>query len=184
MSERWDDVDGEANKEGTNGRVDGAKEGEDDGQEPYGYDHGQPSQGPHANASRVVHPYHLLPHEWKLVSYLVDEHEDDGGVSPGGFGEEGEGVGVVEKLVAERPVHGGCRRKGEAQLNQASQAEPPCQRKLFILNKDCSSSSLFSTSSLPPPPPSCSKTIASSACFWGNIVVFRFYPRKRNLCAI
>nr|GMD01492.1 hypothetical protein GW17_00033112 [Ipomoea batatas] len=114
MSERRDDVDGEANKEGTNSRVDWAKEGEDDGQEPYRYDHGQPSQGPHANASRVVHPYHLLPHEVqrrarKWVRYLVDEHEDDRGVSPGGFGEEGEGVGVVEKLVAERPVHGGCR---------------------------------------------------------------------------
>nr|GLL26928.1 hypothetical protein B296_00022521 [Ipomoea trifida] len=141
MSERRDDVDGEANKEGTNGRVDWAEEGEDDGQEPYRYDHGQPSQGPHANASRVVHPYHLLPHEWKWVRYLVDEHEDDGGVSPGGFGEEGEGVGVVEKLVAERPVHGGCRRKAEPSIpSRATMPEKALHTEqglffiIFVLN--------------------------------------------------
>lgn len=57
---------------------------------------------------------------------LVDEHEDDGGVSPAGFGEEGEGVGVVEKLVAKRPVHGGCRREGEGEHIQ-------CSKQVYVL---------------------------------------------------
>lgn len=63
MGERWDDVDGEADEEGADGGVDGAKEGEDYGQEPYGNDDRQASKRPQANASGVVHPYHLLPHE-------------------------------------------------------------------------------------------------------------------------
>lgn len=37
----------------------------------------------------------------------MNEHENDGSITPPGFGKEGEGVGVVEKLVAEGPVDGG-----------------------------------------------------------------------------
>lgn len=37
----------------------------------------------------------------------MDEHEDDGGVAPPRLREEREGVGVVEELIAERPIHGG-----------------------------------------------------------------------------
>ena len=36
---------------------------------------------------------------------LMNEHENDAGVAPAGAGKEGEGVGVVEKLVTEGPVH-------------------------------------------------------------------------------
>lgn len=62
----------------------------------------------------------------------------------------------------------------EAQLNQASQAEPPCQRRFFMLNPWA-----VSSSSSPLPSTSCSSssfkvlllrdTMASSACFCGNI---------------
>lgn len=45
----------------------------------------------------------------------MDEHEDDGGVAPWGLGEEGEGVGVVEQLVAEGPVDGGGGGEGEGE---------------------------------------------------------------------
>lgn len=73
----------------------------------------------------------------------------------------------------------------EAQLNQASQAEPPCQRKLFMLSMECC---CCCSSSLPSslPPPSCSvslklETIASSACFCGNIVfVFSQKPTSKS----
>lgn len=44
---------------------------------------------------------------------LVNEHKDNCGVTEAGFREEREGVGVVEKLVAERPVDGGSRRNRE-----------------------------------------------------------------------
>lgn len=37
----------------------------------------------------------------------MNEHENDGGVSPTGLWEEREGVGMVEELVAKRPVDGG-----------------------------------------------------------------------------
>jgi len=60
----------------------------------------------------------------------------------------------------------------EAQLNHASQTEPPCQSKLLKLNMECSCDS-FSSSLTPPTSLSVSlrlATIASSACFWGNIV--------------
>ena len=40
---------------------------------------------------------------------LVNKHEDDTGVAPAGPRKEGEGVGVVEKLVAEGPVDGSSR---------------------------------------------------------------------------
>lgn len=58
-----DDVDGEADKKCADGRVDGPEEGEDDGQEPYWYHHRQPRQCSEADALRVVHADHLLPHE-------------------------------------------------------------------------------------------------------------------------
>jgi len=63
MGEGGDDVDGEADEEGTDGGVDGAEEREDDGQEPYRNHHRKTCQCPQAYALRVVHPNHLLPHE-------------------------------------------------------------------------------------------------------------------------
>ena len=44
MGEGGDNVNGEADKERANGGVDGTKEGEYDGQEPYGDHHGQSHQ--------------------------------------------------------------------------------------------------------------------------------------------
>jgi hypothetical protein len=35
----------------------------------------------------------------------VDEHQDNGGVTKAGFGEESEGVGMVEELIAKRPIN-------------------------------------------------------------------------------
>ena len=51
----------------------------------------------------------LFTNTFRAISgfYLMNQHEDDGGVAEAGFGEEGEGVGVVEKLIAEGPVDGG-----------------------------------------------------------------------------
>lgn len=63
VGQRRDDVDSEADEERSNGRVDGPKEREDDGQEPDGHHHRQPSQRPLADAPALMHPYGLLPHE-------------------------------------------------------------------------------------------------------------------------
>lgn len=57
------DVDGEADQKCTDGGVDGTEEGEDDGQEPDGYDHRQPRYSSQAYALGAVHPDHLLPNE-------------------------------------------------------------------------------------------------------------------------
>lgn len=46
---------------------------------------------------------------------LVNEHEDNGGITETVLGEEGECIGMVEKLVSEGPVHGGGRRQGEGE---------------------------------------------------------------------
>lgn len=45
----------------------------------------------------------------------MDEHEDDSGIAEAGLGEEGEGVGVGEELVAEGPIHGGGGGQGEGE---------------------------------------------------------------------
>ena len=63
MSQRWDDVDSEANQKGPDGRVNRAKEGEDYGQEPYRDNNWESGQCPQTDAPCVMHPYHLLPHE-------------------------------------------------------------------------------------------------------------------------
>jgi len=57
ISQGRDDVDCEANKEWPNGGVDGSEEGENDGQEPNGDDHGQPSSCALAHALAIVHSY-------------------------------------------------------------------------------------------------------------------------------
>lgn len=57
----------------------------------------------------------LTKKDVKQVGDLMDEHEDDGGVSPTGFGEERESVGVIEELIAKRPIHGGGRRNCESE---------------------------------------------------------------------
>lgn len=54
-----------------------------------------------------MHEIHI---EIIIDQNLVDEHEDDGGVTPSVSREEGEGVGVIQKLVAESPIHGRGRR--------------------------------------------------------------------------
>ena len=116
-----DDVDGEADEERPYGGVDGPEEGEDDGQEPDGDDDGEAGQGAEEDALGVVHPDHLLPHEVERGAgeaegdELVDQHQDDGGVPPPRLGQQREGVGVRQKLVAEGPVGGGRRwqRQGE-----------------------------------------------------------------------
>ncbi|KAG6403629.1 hypothetical protein SASPL_135857 [Salvia splendens] len=58
---------GEANKKRSDGGVDGAEEGEDDGQEPDGDDHREARGRPLAQASTLMHPDGLLPHkvEWR-----------------------------------------------------------------------------------------------------------------------
>ena len=43
MSKGRDNVDSEADEEGSNGRVNGAEKGEDNGQKPYGNHNGKPS---------------------------------------------------------------------------------------------------------------------------------------------
>lgn len=58
-----DDVDSEANKEWSNGGVDGSKEREDDCQEPYGNDHRQSCCCSLAHAFALMHPYCLFPHK-------------------------------------------------------------------------------------------------------------------------
>ena len=63
VSEGGDDVNGEADKERANGGVDGAKEWEYDGQEPYGDHHWQPHQCTLAQALALMHPYCFLPHK-------------------------------------------------------------------------------------------------------------------------
>ena len=43
------------------------------------------------------------------------EHEDYGSIAPSSLGEEGEGVGMVEELIAKRPIHSTCRWNGEGE---------------------------------------------------------------------
>ena len=76
----------------------------------------------------------------------------------------------------------------EAQLNHASQTEPPCQRKLLMLNMEWSCCCNSFSSSLIPTSLSVSLrlvvTIASSAWFGGNIVsifFFNFLRKKMDL---
>lgn len=45
----------------------------------------------------------------------MNEHENDAGVTPAVARKEGEGVGVVEELVAEGPVDGSCGWQGEGE---------------------------------------------------------------------
>lgn len=63
VSEGRNDIDGEAYEERSDGGVDGAEEGEDDGQEPYRHHHGQAGRRPLAHAPALVHADGLLPHE-------------------------------------------------------------------------------------------------------------------------
>ncbi|URD82061.1 C-terminal domain phosphatase-like [Musa troglodytarum] len=121
MRQSGNDVDGEADEESAHGGVDGAEEGEDDGQEPDGDDHGKPGEGAQADALGVVHSDRLLPHEVQRGAgeaegdELVDQHQDDGGVPPPRLGQQREGVGVRQKLVAEGPVGGGRRRQRQGE---------------------------------------------------------------------
>nr|DAD28454.1 TPA_asm: hypothetical protein HUJ06_029922 [Nelumbo nucifera] len=102
MSHGRDDVDGEADQESTDGGVDGTEEGEDDGQEPDGDDHRQPGQSPQAYTLGVVHPYHLLPHEIQRRTCepkryeLVNEHQDNGSVTPTRSGKQRQCIRVVQ----------------------------------------------------------------------------------------
>ncbi|RWW03701.1 hypothetical protein GW17_00033112 [Ensete ventricosum] len=121
MCQSGDDVDGEADEESAHRGVDGTKEGEDDGQEPDGDDDGKPGEGAQADALGVMHSDHLLPHEVQRGAgeaegdELVDQHQDDGGVPPPRLGQQREGVGVRQKLVAEGPVGGGRRRQRQGE---------------------------------------------------------------------
>ena len=58
-----DDVDGEADQKGADGRVDWPKERENNSQKPYGNNHRQPHKSPQTQAFCVVHSNHFLPHK-------------------------------------------------------------------------------------------------------------------------
>lgn len=63
VGQSGDDVDGEANEKWSNGGVDGTKEWEDDGEEPYGDDHRQSCCRTLAEALALMHPYGFFPHK-------------------------------------------------------------------------------------------------------------------------
>jgi hypothetical protein len=121
------DVDGEADEESADGGVDGPEEREDDGEEPDGHHDGEPRQRALEDALGVVHPDHLLPHEVERRAReperdeLVDQHQDHRRVAPPVLGQQREGVRVVQKLVAERPVHGRRRRQRQREHVQRRQ---------------------------------------------------------------
>lgn len=121
VGEAGDDVDGEADEESANGGVDGAEEREDDGEEPDGDDDGEAGEGAKGDAFGVVNADHLLPDEVERRTgeaegdELVDQHQHHRRVAPPRLRKQRKGVGVVEKAVAERPVHGGGGRQSQGE---------------------------------------------------------------------
>jgi hypothetical protein len=52
---------------------------------------------------------------------LVNEHQNDGGITPSVPGKEREGIGMREELVAKGPVHSSSRWKSKSEYIEGGQ---------------------------------------------------------------